>query len=132
MTPQQRAAINQNCLNSFNNSALGKVSNFFSPLSQFIGPDRLGSAIETDIGGGIKYGLVRAGLAAGNAAVSFDANPLKTLAGLAAEGTEFVAKEVGLPLVVAGTAIQVTAHLGCNAEASSNPGQAGAVPSIVF
>jgi hypothetical protein len=118
--------MKQQCLNQFNNSTAGKAINFLSPISFLLGPDRLGSAIETFGGGGVKFALVKAGQAAGGAPVSLEANPGGVLAGLAADATEAFAEAVALPAVAGAAGLQILAHAGCSTTAQTMPAVAGA------
>lgn len=86
------------------------------------------SGIELFGGGYLKYRLVMAGKAAGNAATSLEADPLGTLAGLAADGTEAFAKEVVLPISSGATGLQILAHAGCATVARQQTGQMDPLP----
>ncbi len=43
------------CLNNFNQTSVGKVTNFFSLASPLLGPERLHSAVEDVGGSALKY-----------------------------------------------------------------------------
>jgi RHS repeat-associated protein len=92
------------CWNSWNNSGAGKVINFFSLASPFIGPDPLvAAALDGTLMAG-KYGLYSA--LPGVATRGF----YGWAAGIAAE---YVVKEIALPLSLGSTAVQVGVYLEC-------------------
>jgi hypothetical protein len=101
--------INQQCLDNFNNSAAGKVTNLFSLTSIFIGPERLSSGIELIGGGTAKY-LTYRGL---NAAASrFAFTPFGVLTGSTAELIHVGARAL-LPISLGLTGAQLAVHGLC-------------------
>lgn len=112
-TPKQ---VRQTCLNNFNNTGVGKGVNFFSLASPFIGPDRLGSAVE-DIGGtGLKFAAYSFFKTASKSMVR---TPFGSMSGLVAGTIETVAKDIVAPAAVLATEVQVGVHAAC--AAYSNP-----------
>jgi hypothetical protein len=129
----------QLCLNSFYNSGPGKAINFFSAGSMIWGPNPLGHFLDNFLEVGSKFLAVKAGQAAGAAAVttlagpSSIASPLNTLAKGAADLTEAGAETLGLPVLLGATAIDAGAHAACaytgNSQASQSLVNIGSDPS---
>ena len=113
----------QACLAQFNNSSFGKVVNFFSLASPFIGPDRLQSAVE-DVGGtGLKFAAYSFFKTASSTMVR---TPFGSMSGLVAGTIETVAKDVVAPVAAVATGVQVMDHLLC--AGYSNPSVAPYLP----
>src|SRR5215469_10529291 len=109
-SPQSPQQKRQACLDKINNTPDGKFYNFFSLLSPVLGPDPKNSTIE-DVGGtALKFGTFTFFGVLGKGLPN---NPFGSLSTFISEGIEDVAKGVGVPLIAAGTAGQVTAHVGC-------------------
>jgi hypothetical protein len=119
----------QSCLNSFYNSIAGKAVNFFSAGSMIWGPNPFGHFIDNSLEIGSKFLAVKAGQAAGAAAVttlvgpSSIASPLNTLAKGAADLTEAGAEALGLPVLAGATAIDIAAHVACGYAGNSQASQ---------
>jgi len=97
----------QSCLDSFNNSTTGKIVNFLSPASIFIGPKPLHSVGEYAVGIPMKvgaYSLLR---------YQQTTNFLPYLAEGAADLMHFVATDLAGPVSGAAAALQIYAHASC-------------------
>ena len=127
------------CLNRLYQSEAGKAVNFFSAGAMIWGPEPLGHFVDNVIEIGSKFLAVKAGQAAGAAAItslagpSAIASPLDTLAQGVADLTESVAGALALPVFAGATAIDVAAHVACgyagNSGASQGLGQMTSDPS---
>ena len=116
-----KAQIEKECIDEFNDMALGKFVNFMSMASPILGPDRLGSTIE-DVGGtAVKYAVYKSFVAASKTMVR---TPFGSLSGVVAEAIHAVAEDAVLPVAVAATGMQVIAHAGCDSVARQQTGQA--------
>jgi RHS repeat-associated protein len=119
----------QSCLNSFYNSIAGKAVNFFSAGSMIWGPNPFGHFVDNSLEIGSKILAVKAGQAAGTAAVSTlvgqssIASPLNTLAKWAADLTEAGAETLGLPVLAGATSIDIAAHVACGYAGNSQASQ---------
>ena len=117
IAPSNQKQVQQTCLNNFNNTVVGKVTNFFSLASPFIGPDPIQSAIE-DVGGtAAKYAAYR-GLQylANSPALLGGSNAQFVLAvgsGAVAEGIHAVAADVVAPVAAVATGLQLAVHAAC-------------------
>ena len=96
------------------------------------GPNPLGHFVDNSLEIGSKFLAVKAGQAAGAAAVttlvgqSSIASPLNTLANWAADLTEAGAETLGLPVLAGATSIDIAAHVACGYAGNSQASQ-GAV-----
>jgi hypothetical protein len=135
-TPQQIQQQTQQCISQFNSSAFGKFVNFFSMASPFIGPDRLGSAVEDVGGSAAKYAAFRTLQFLQNAPELIQgpewAQWSSVVAGVGAQGLEAVAKDVVLPVAAGSTGLQILAHAGCNTVARQNAGQMNPLPAGII
>jgi hypothetical protein len=117
--------VQQQCLGQFNNSSFGGAVNFMSMASPFIGPNRLGSAIE-DVGGTtLKYGVYQF---FNTASGSMAGTPFGSMSGIVAEGIETIAQDAVLPIAVGATGLQLIAHAGCDAAGRQATGQMSPLP----
>jgi RHS repeat-associated protein len=100
------------CLNNFNQTGVGKVTNFFSLASPLLGPERMHSTIE-DVGGtALKFGAYQ-GLR------YLEANSTQALtalgSGAVADIIHFVAADIVAPVAGVATGLQVGVHAACAA-----------------
>jgi len=100
------------CLNNFNQTGVGKVTNFFSLASPLLGPERLHSTIEDVGGSALKYGAYT-----GLRYLENNSTQVVTAlgSGVVADIMHFAVADVVAPVAAVSTALQVGVHAGCAA-----------------